>query len=280
MGMRPVCRDAVHRLHRLRASTCSRTSPRRAATAGAPACRWSCAGPCGGGVGGGPFHSLNPEVYFLHTPGLKMVEPSTAYDAKGLLKAAIRDEDPVLFFEHKYLYRRIKDELPDEDYIVPIGKAAVRRDGHGPLDRHLRRDGPHGARCGGASSRGEGVEVEVIDLRSLAARPGGDPRRRSRRRAARCSCTRRRSPAASAASSRRSSPRRRSSISTRPIMRIASLDTPVPYAPPLEAAFLPNADAWWRPRSAGPILTELAAAAEAGAGSWSWERLRTCPRTS
>src|SRR5919109_3904740 len=86
-------------------------------------------GPCGGGVSGGPFHSLNPESFFLNTPGLKMVEPSTAYDAKGLLKTAIRDDDRVLFFEHKYLYRRVKDEVPDEDYVVPIGKAAVRREG-------------------------------------------------------------------------------------------------------------------------------------------------------
>ena len=86
-------------------------------------------GPCGGGVGGGPFHSLNPESFFLNTPGLKMVEPSTAYDAKGLLKAAIRDDDPVLYFEHKFLYRRIKDEVPDDDYIVPLGKAAIRREG-------------------------------------------------------------------------------------------------------------------------------------------------------
>src|SRR4030095_613084 len=86
-------------------------------------------GPSGGGVGGGPFHSLTPESFFLNTPGLKMVEPSTAYDAKGLLKAAIRDDDPVLYFEHKFLYRRIQDERPDEDYVVPIGKAAVRREG-------------------------------------------------------------------------------------------------------------------------------------------------------
>src|SRR5512134_250799 len=86
-------------------------------------------GPCGGGVGGGPFHSLNPEAFFLNTPGLKMVEPSTAYDAKGLLKAAIRDDDPVLYFEHKYLYRRIKDEVPTDDYVVPLGTAALRRRG-------------------------------------------------------------------------------------------------------------------------------------------------------
>src|SRR5579872_721469 len=87
-------------------------------------------GPSGGGVHGGPFHSANPEMYFVHTPGLKVIYPSTPYDAKGLLKAAVRDNNPVLFFEHKYLYRRIKEELPAEDYTVPIGKAIVRREGN------------------------------------------------------------------------------------------------------------------------------------------------------
>jgi len=84
-------------------------------------------GPSGGGVRGGPFHSQNPEGFFAHVPGLKIVQPATAYDAKGLLKAAVRDADPVLFLEHKFLYRRIKEELPAADYVVPIGKAAVRR---------------------------------------------------------------------------------------------------------------------------------------------------------
>ena len=86
-------------------------------------------GPSGGGVHGGPFHSANPEMYFVHTPGLKVIYPSTPYDAKGLLKSAIRDNNPVLFFEHKFLYRRIKEEMPEGDYTVPIGKAAVRREG-------------------------------------------------------------------------------------------------------------------------------------------------------
>src|SRR5271169_6121196 len=86
-------------------------------------------GPSGGGVHGGPFHSQNPETYFAHTPGLKVVCPATAYDAKGLIKSAIRDNNPVLFFEHKFLYRRIKEELPEEEYTVPIGKAAVKRNG-------------------------------------------------------------------------------------------------------------------------------------------------------
>jgi 2-oxoisovalerate dehydrogenase E1 component beta subunit len=86
-------------------------------------------GPCGGGVHGGPFHSANPEMYFVHTPGLKVVCPATPYDAKGLLKSAIRDNNPVLFFEHKFLYRRIKENLPEGEFTVPIGKAVVRREG-------------------------------------------------------------------------------------------------------------------------------------------------------
>jgi 2-oxoisovalerate dehydrogenase E1 component beta subunit len=88
-------------------------------------------GPSGGGVRGGPFHSQNTEMYYVHTPGLKVVAPGTTYDAKGLIKAAIRDEDPVIYLEHKYLYRlpRIKEVLPEEDYVVPIGKAALRREG-------------------------------------------------------------------------------------------------------------------------------------------------------
>src|SRR5919109_683491 len=124
-------------------------------------------GPAGGGVSGGPFPSPNPESYFLNTPGLKMVEPSTAYDAKGLLKAAIRDDDPVLYFEHKYLYRRIKDEVPEDDYVVPIGKAAVRRDGR---DLSIITFGAmvHTALEAAANLASDGVEVEVIDLRSLA----------------------------------------------------------------------------------------------------------------
>src|SRR5216117_2828866 len=82
-------------------------------------------GPSGGYGRGGPFHSQNPEAAFLHTPGLKIVYPAPASDAKGLMKAAIRDDDCVLFFEHKYLYRRIKEELPSGDHVVPIGKARV-----------------------------------------------------------------------------------------------------------------------------------------------------------
>src|SRR3977135_215949 len=85
--------------------------------------------PSGGHVGGGLYHSQNPEAWFIHRPGLKVVEPSDAYDAKGLLKAAIRDDNPVIYFEHKYLYRRAKGPVPEADDIVPIGVAATRREG-------------------------------------------------------------------------------------------------------------------------------------------------------
>src|SRR5713101_6575142 len=86
--------------------------------------------PFGGGVHGGPFHSECPEGWFFHSPGLKIVAPSTPYDAKALLKAAIRDPNPVLFFEHKFLYRRVKEVLPEGDVVGVLGEARVARPGH------------------------------------------------------------------------------------------------------------------------------------------------------
>src|SRR3954464_2602129 len=123
--------------------------------------------PSGGNVGGGLYHSQNPEAWFVHRPGLKVVAPSTAYDAKGLLKAAIRDDNPVIYFEHKYLYRRAKGPVPQgDDEIVPIGVAATRREGS---DATLLTYGAMVAPSLEAadSLAKEGVEVEVIDLRTL-----------------------------------------------------------------------------------------------------------------
>ena len=122
--------------------------------------------PSGGNVGGGLYHSQNPEAWFVHRAGLKVVAPSTAYDAKGLLKAAIRDDNPVVYFEHKYLYRRAKGTVPEGDEIVPIGVAATRRDG---TDATLVTYGAMVLPSLEAADRlsKEGVEVEVIDLRSL-----------------------------------------------------------------------------------------------------------------
>jgi 2-oxoisovalerate dehydrogenase E1 component beta subunit len=122
--------------------------------------------PSGGNVGGGLYHSQNPEGWFIHRPGLKVVAPSTAYDAKGLLKAAIRDDNPVIYFEHKYLYRRAKGPVPEGDEIVPIGVAAIRREGSdATLLTYGAMVGPSLEAADRLSK--EGVEVEVIDLRSL-----------------------------------------------------------------------------------------------------------------
>ncbi len=123
-------------------------------------------GPAGGYVRGGPFHSQNPEAAFLHTPGLKIVYPATASDAKGLLKAAIRDEDCVLFFEHKYLYRRVKETMPAGDHVVPIGKARVARPGR---DVSIITYAATVWKSLEAAEllAAEGIDVEVIDLRTL-----------------------------------------------------------------------------------------------------------------
>jgi 2-oxoisovalerate dehydrogenase E1 component beta subunit len=198
-------------------------------------------GPSGGGVGGGPFHSLNPESYFLNTPGLKMVEPSTAYDAKGLLKAAIRDDDPVLYFEHKFLYRRIKDEVPADDYVVPLGKAVVRRDG---TDLSIITFGAmvHTALDAAAQLESEDVHAEVVDLRSLAPLD----------RETILTSVSKTSRALLLYEARRTGgiggelaailAEEAFEYLDAPIMRVASEDSPVPYSPPLEAAFLPTVE--------------------------------------
>src|ERR1700751_5116940 len=197
-------------------------------------------GPSGGGVHGGPFHSANPEMYFMHTPGLKIIYPSTAYDAKGLLKSAVRDNNPVLFFEHKYLYRRIKEEIPAEEYTVPIGKAVVRREGK-DLTILSYAAMVHTSLEAAETLAKEGIDAEVIDLRTLL------PLDRD----------------AILASVKKTNKllvvyedTKTGGISGEisailfekafhdldgPVLRVASLDTPVPYAPTLDEAFLPNA---------------------------------------
>ena len=200
-------------------------------------------GPSGGGIKGGPFHSASPEAWFFHTPGIKVVVPSTTYDAKGLLKAAIRDNNPVLYLEHKLLYRmpELREELPLDDYVVPLGKAIVRREGE---DMTILTYGAMVHQCLHAAQtleEDDDLEVEVLDLRSL-------------------------------------SPLDREAIMTSvkhtnkvlivhedtltggigaelsamltedlfeyldgPVTRVAAPDVPFPYAPPLEEAYLPNA---------------------------------------
>jgi pyruvate/2-oxoglutarate/acetoin dehydrogenase E1 component len=196
-------------------------------------------GPAGAGTHGGPFHSLSPEAMFMNRPGIKIVSPGTAYDAKGLLKSAIRDNDPVLFIEHKFLYRRIKEDLPAEDYTVPIGKAKVRRSGK---DLTIVTWGAMIYVAGEAADElaKDGVSVEIIDLRSLipfdeeailesvgktnrviilheAPLTGG----------------------AGAEFAARIADKAFDYLDA-PVKRVASLDVPTPCSPPLEGFYLPN----------------------------------------
>tara|TARA_Y100000590_G_scaffold278529_1_gene312684 strand:+ start:18231 stop:19214 length:984 start_codon:yes stop_codon:yes gene_type:complete len=122
--------------------------------------------PYGGGIRGGLYHSQSPEAYFAHTPGLKVVAPATPFDAKGLLKTAIRDDDPVIFLEHKKTYRLVKGNIPEEEYTVPIGKADVKLQG---TDITLITYGLMLHHCVEAarSLKKGNVDVEVIDLRTL-----------------------------------------------------------------------------------------------------------------
>jgi 2-oxoisovalerate dehydrogenase E1 component beta subunit len=198
-------------------------------------------GPSGGGVHGGPFHSGNPEMYFVHTPGLKVIYPSTAYDAKGLLKSAIRDNNPVLFFEHKFLYRRVKEEIPSGDYTVPIGKAIVRREG-----RHLTIVSyaamMYVSLEAAATLAKEGIEAEVIDLRTLLPLDSETilaSVRKTNRLLVVHEDTRTGGIAGEIASIVCEGAFDQLDA---PVARVTGLDTPVPYSPPLEERFLPNAE--------------------------------------
>jgi pyruvate/2-oxoglutarate/acetoin dehydrogenase E1 component len=197
--------------------------------------------PSGGGIHGGPFHSQNPEMWFVRTPGLKVVAPATAYDAKGLIKSAIRDNDPVLFFEHKGLYRRIKEELPSGDYTVPIGRAKIARRGH-----HLSII-TYGAMVWVALEAAErlaeeGIDIEVVDLRTLLPLD----------RATVCESAKKTSKVLLLHEDTRTGGMAGELAATLtetvweyldgPIVRVTAPDTPVPFSAPLEEAFLPNAE--------------------------------------
>jgi 2-oxoisovalerate dehydrogenase E1 component beta subunit len=197
-------------------------------------------GPCGGGVHGGPFHSQNPEGYFMNVPGLKIVAPGTAIDAKGLLTAAIRDPDPVIYLEHKFLYRRIKEEVPAGDFVVPIGKARRAREGR---DVSVITYGAmlHVALEAAEAAARDGIAVEVLDLRTLlpldeeailetAAKTG--------KVVVLHEASRTGGPGGEIAAL---VAERAFEYLDAPVLRVAPPDTPVPYSPPLEEAFLPDA---------------------------------------
>ncbi len=196
-------------------------------------------GPAGGGVHGGPFHSLNPEAMFMNRPGLKIVAPGTAYDAKGLLKAAIRDDDPVLYIEHKYLYRRIKEELPTEDYIVPIGKANIRRKGK---DLTILTWGAMIYICDEAADAlaKDGVSTEIIDLRSII--PFDEAAILESVSKTNRVMIVHEAPLTGGAGAEFAARIAEKAFDylDAPIKRVAALDVPTPYSPPLEEYALPN----------------------------------------
>lgn len=198
-------------------------------------------GPCGGGVHGGPFHSQNPEMYFVHTPGMKVVAPATPADAKGLIKSAIRDNNPVLFLEHKFLYRRIKDEVPDGDVTVPIGKARMHREGR-DLSIITYAAMVHTAQEAADILAKDGIETEILDLRTLSPLD----------RAAITQTVKKTNKVILLHEDTRTGGLAGEIAAIineeafddldGPIVRITSLDTPVPFSPPLEHYFLPKVE--------------------------------------
>jgi pyruvate/2-oxoglutarate/acetoin dehydrogenase E1 component len=199
-------------------------------------------GASGGGVHGGPFHSANPEMHFVHTPGLKVVCPATAADAKGLLKSAIRDNNPVLFFEHKFLYRRIKEDISQAaGDTIPLGKALVRRPGR-DLTIITYAAMVHASLQAAETLAQDGIAAEVVDLRTLAPLDRQtifDSVRRTSKLLVVHEDVRTGGIAGEIAA-----------LVTGelfgeldgPIRRVTGLDTPVPFSPPLEDYFLPSAE--------------------------------------
>jgi 2-oxoisovalerate dehydrogenase E1 component beta subunit len=197
--------------------------------------------PSGGGFSGGPFHSQNPESSFAHIPGLKCVCPATPEDAKGLLISAIEDPNPVLYFEHKHLYRRIKAEVPEERYTTPIGKARIHRDG---TDISVITWGAmvYTAEEAAQQLDADGVSVEIVDLRTVMPWD----------KAAVLESARKTSKVLVLHEDTRTGGFGAEIAATvaeeafedldGPVKRIAAPDTPVPFSPPLEKAFIPQVD--------------------------------------
>jgi 2-oxoisovalerate dehydrogenase E1 component beta subunit len=195
--------------------------------------------PFGAGVHGGLYHSQSVEALFFHVPGLKIVIPSTPYDCKGLLKSSIRDDDPVLFFEHKKSYRRLRGEVPEEDYTIPLGKADLKREGR-DLSVITYGVGVHLALEASQQLAEDDIDIEILDLRTLLPldveaikttvartskvlilhednKTGGIGAEVAALIAEECF-----------------------EELDGPIMRLAAADTHIPYAPALEEAILPN----------------------------------------
>jgi 2-oxoisovalerate dehydrogenase E1 component beta subunit len=197
-------------------------------------------GPAGGGVGGGPFHSRNPEAWFAHTPGLKVVYPAFPADAKGLLIAAIRDPNPVVFLEHKGLYRKVRQEVPEGEYVVPLGRAAIVRPGRDATVVAYGSMVHHALQVAEELSR-EGIALEVVDLRTLVPLDEEtvlDSVRRTSRVVVASEANRTCGFAAEVAA--RITERAFKWLDA-PVVRVTAADVPTPFAPTLEQEVLPSA---------------------------------------
>jgi 2-oxoisovalerate dehydrogenase E1 component beta subunit len=195
--------------------------------------------PAGGGVRGGPFHSVNPESWFMNVPGIKIVAPSTPYDAKGLIKAAIQDPNPVLYLEHKYLYRHLKAEIPSEEFIVPIGKAEIKRTGS-DITVITYHAGLQWALEASKTLAGEGVEVEIVDLRTLLPLDKETILSSVKKTGKVLILHEATLTGGIGGEIAAIIGENAFEYLDAPIKRVASIDTPVPYAPTLEDYFLPN----------------------------------------
>jgi len=197
--------------------------------------------PSGGGFSGGPFHSQNPESSFAHIPGLKVVCPATPADAKGLLIEAIHDPNPVLYFEHKHLYRRIKDEVPDERYTVPFGEARTHREGE---DISLITWGAmvYTAHEAAQKLEGDGVSVEILDLRTLAPWDKDAVLRSVEKTSKALVLHEDTLTGGFGAEIAATIAEEAFENLDAPVRRIAAPDTPVPFSPPLEKAFIPQVE--------------------------------------
>jgi pyruvate/2-oxoglutarate/acetoin dehydrogenase E1 component len=194
--------------------------------------------PSGGGFSGGPYHSQNPEAWFAHAPGLKIVAPSTAEDAKGLLIGAIRDPNPVLFFEHKHLYRRVKGEVPEGAYATPF-EARVAREGD---DLVVIAYGAMVHTALEATEDLEGASVRVLDLRSLEPLDEEAILESVRRCSKVVVVDEANSTCAIGAQVAALIAEKGFEDLDGPVVRVATPDAPIPFSPPLEQAMLPSVD--------------------------------------
>ena len=196
--------------------------------------------PSGGGFSGGPFHSQNPEAWFMHSPGIKVVAPSTAEDAKGLLVSAIRDPNPVVYLEHKHLYRRVKGEVPEGEHTTPLGEARVAREGEDLVVV------TYGAMVHTALAAAQELEdagsIEVLDLRSLVPMDEEAILASVRKCSKVVVVDEANSTCAAGAQVAALIAERAFEDLDGPVVRVATPDCPIPFSPPLEQAVLPSID--------------------------------------